>query len=242
MFEDALMESGGRLRSKNSKWTTIISFAVQAVIMFLLILIPLIWTQALPTSAMSAILTAPAPPPPPPPPPPPAPVKPEKIVSEMDKDLLRAPSKIPKEIKMIREESAPPSSGGGVFGGVAGGAAGGVFGGSGLATSAPKVAVSAPKGPQRVSSGVMAGNKISGADVVYPPIAKSAHISGHVIIDATISKSGSIENLQVVSGPPLLRDAALQAVRTYRYRPYMLSGEPVEVQTTIGVNFTFGGG
>jgi protein TonB len=48
--------------------------------------------------------------------------------------------------------------------------------------------------------------------------------------------------LQVVSGPPLLRDAALQAVRTWRYKPYMLSGEPTEVQTTIDVNFNFGGG
>jgi protein TonB len=160
----------------------------------------------------------------------------------MNKDLLVAPSKIPKEIKMVHEEEAPPSSGGGVFGGVGGGSAGGVFGGAGLATSAPKVAVSAPKGPQRVSSGVMAGNRMSGADPVYPAIAKSAHIQGHVIIDATISKTGTIENLQVVSGPPLLRDAALQAVRTWRYKPYMLSGEPTEVQTTIDVNFNFGGG
>jgi len=94
----------------------------------------------------------------------------------------------------------------------------------------------------RISAGVAVGNKVSGAGVIYPAIAKSAHIQGHVILDATISKSGSIEDLRVVSGPPLLRQAALDAVRTWRYKPYLLSGEPTEVQTEIDVNFTFNGG
>jgi TonB family protein len=75
---------------------------------------------------------------------------------------------------------------------------------------------------------------------VYPPIAKAAHVSGTVVLQATISKAGTIENLRVVSGPPLLQQAALEAVKTWRYRPYLLLGKPVEVETTVNVIFTLG--
>jgi protein TonB len=77
---------------------------------------------------------------------------------------------------------------------------------------------------------------------VYPPIAKAAHVQGAVILHAVISKQGTIENLQVVSGPPMLAGAAMDAVRRWRYKPYLLNNEPTEVDTTITVNFTFGGG
>jgi protein TonB len=77
---------------------------------------------------------------------------------------------------------------------------------------------------------------------VYPPIAKAAHVQGAVILHAIISKQGTIENLQVVSGPPMLTGSAMDAVRRWRYKPYLLNGEPTEVDTTITVNFTFGGG
>jgi protein TonB len=87
----------------------------------------------------------------------------------------------------------------------------------------------------------MAGNKISGADPLYPAIARSARVQGTVVIAATISKSGSIENLHVVSGPPLLVSSAVEAVKTWRYRPYLLNGDPVEVETTINVVFNLGG-
>lgn len=242
MFEDALMESGGRVKGKSGRWMAV-TFIIEACIVIVLVLIPLIYPEALPAGAMDTILIAPAPPPPPPPPPPPAPkVQPQKIQSELLNNELRAPSKIPKDIKMVKEEAAPPSTGGGVFGGIGGGSGNGVIGGMGLATSNTNVVRAAPKGPVRISSGVIQGNKIAGADPVYPQIAKAAHVTGSVVIDAVISKSGTIENLQVVSGPPLLRDAALSAVRTWRYKPYILNGEPTQVQTTISVNFTFGGG
>jgi TonB family protein len=77
---------------------------------------------------------------------------------------------------------------------------------------------------------------------VYPPIAKAARVSGTVVLQATISKAGTIENLRVISGPPLLQQAALEAVKTWRYRPYLLEGKPVEVLTTVNVIFTLGGG
>jgi protein TonB len=77
---------------------------------------------------------------------------------------------------------------------------------------------------------------------VYPPIARAAHVSGAVVLHAIISKTGTVQNLQVISGPEMLRASALDAVRNWRYKPYLLNGDPTEVETTITVNFNFGGG
>jgi periplasmic protein TonB len=75
---------------------------------------------------------------------------------------------------------------------------------------------------------------------VYPQIAKSAHIQGTVILHAIIAKDGSVQELQYVSGPPLLMKNAMDAVRQWRYQPTLLNGDPVEVDTTISVVFTLG--
>jgi periplasmic protein TonB len=91
-----------------------------------------------------------------------------------------------------------------------------------------------------VSSGVMAGAVIAKNTPVYPLIAKSAGVEGVVVLLATISKYGTIENLRVASGPALLQQAAIDAVKTWRYRPYLLNGEPVEVETTVNVVFSLG--
>jgi protein TonB len=76
---------------------------------------------------------------------------------------------------------------------------------------------------------------------VYPPIAKTAHIAGTVVLHAVIAKDGSVEDLQYVSGPPLLMKSAMDAVKQWRYQPTQLNGDPVEVDTTISVVFTLGG-
>jgi protein TonB len=91
--------------------------------------------------------------------------------------------------------------------------------------------------PMRVSAGVSAGMLMVPIQPVYPAIAKAAHIEGTVVVEATISKAGRIESLCVTSGPEMLRAAAMDAIRSARYQPYKLSGEPIEVQTTITVNF-----
>ena len=91
-----------------------------------------------------------------------------------------------------------------------------------------------------VPAGVMAGMLLQKTDPVYPPVAKAARIQGTVVLQAAISKTGSVEDLHVVTGQALLQDAALSAVRTWRYRPYLVNGEPVKVQTTINVIFTLG--
>src|SRR5438270_10277410 len=130
MFEDSLVESAGRIRTQ-TRWTTSVSFLVQACVVGFLILLPLIYTEALPSRLLNSMVVAPPPPPPPPPPAQPQ-IQHVQHVSEIVNGALRTPSKIPKKIQMIKEEeSPPPSSGvmGGVVGGVPGGQTGGVLGG-----------------------------------------------------------------------------------------------------------------
>ena len=92
----------------------------------------------------------------------------------------------------------------------------------------------------RVSGGVIAGTIISKTQPIYPVVARAAHISGAVVLHAIIATDGTIKDLQVISGPEMLRSSALQAVKTWQYRPYLVDGRPREVDTTITVNFNFG--
>lgn len=145
---------------------------------------------------------------------------------------------------MVKEDAQPPAMAG-VAGmdGMSGGSAGGVMGGilGGIGTGPTPVVKAAPPKRIAVSAGVIAGNKIGGEDIRYPAIAKSARIQGTVVLQAMISKEGTIENLRVLSGPPMLQQAAMEAVRTWRYKPYLLNGDPVEVETQVNVVFTLGG-
>jgi protein TonB len=248
MFEDSLMESGGTIKTKRGA-TTIVSFILQIGLIGVLVLIPLVFTEALPKQQLMTFLVAP--PPPPPPPPPPAAAPEVKIVKKMTSDLdngeLRTPTKIPKKIQMIKEDEPPPPSAGvaGVVGGVPGGIPGGAIGGvlgsviSSTPTAVPKAAT-----PQRVrvSQGVSQGLLIHQVKPSYPPLARQARIQGTVVLQAVIGKDGTIQNLKVVSGHPMLAPAALEAVKQWKYKPYFLNGEPVEVDTTINVNFTLAGG
>ena len=235
MFEDSLMESGGKIRT-NQKYTTTLSFVIEAVVVGFLILLPLLITEALPLHQLNSFLVAPPPPPPPPPPPAAAPVQ-KVIQHEVVNGELRTPSKIPKQIKMIKEEETPPATGvmGGVVGGVPGGQVGGVVG-SIIGSAAPPPKVAAPQ-KLRVSQGVAEGNLLRKIEPQYPQMAKVAHIQGDVLLAATISKGGSIENLHQISGHPILVQAAMEAVKQWKYKPYLLNGEPVEVETTIKVSF-----
>jgi len=246
MFEDSLLESGGRLKTRRGRTTTFAIF-LEIGLIGIMVLLPLIFTEALPKQQLMTFLVAP---PPPPPPPPPA-AAPVKIVKQIQTDIvngaLRTPTKIPQKIQMIKEDEAPPpvmaSSGvvGGVPGGIPGGQMGGVIGGiiSATPVAVPKVAT-----PQRVrvSQGVSAGLLVRKVSPNYPPLARQARIQGQVVLRAVISKDGSIENLTLVSGHPMLAPAAIDAVKQWKYKPYLLNGEPVEVDTEVQVNFTLAGG
>src|ERR1700726_2719313 len=245
MFEDSLLESGGRLKTKRGRTTTF-AIILEIGLVGLMVLMPLIFTEALPKQQLMTFLVAP---PPPPPPPPPA-AAPVKVVKQIQTDIvngeLRTPTKIPQKVQMIKEEEAPPSMAsagvvGGVPGGIPGGQMGGVIGGiiSSTPVAVPKVAT-----PQRVrvSAGVTSGLLVKKVQPVYPPLARQARIQGTVLLRAQIGKDGSIQNLQLVSGHPMLVQSALDAVKQWKYKPYLLNGEPVEVDTEVQVNFTLSGG
>jgi TonB family protein len=164
---------------------------------------------------------------------------PTQAQTEMMTDQLNAPARIPQAITRQVAGNAPPSLS---FG--AGGADG--LGGSGdirnvLSKQAQPTVTVAGSNPVVISEGVTAGLLIWKSTPIYPPIAKQARVSGTVELQVTISKSGTIKDLHVVSGPVMLRQAAVNAVRTWRYKPYRLNNEPIEAQTTVHVVFSLGG-
>jgi protein TonB len=246
MFEDSLLESGGRLKTKRGRTTTFAIF-LEVLLIGVMVLLPLIFTEALPKQLTMMTLTAPPPPPPPPPPPAAVVHVQRQIQTDIVNGALRTPTKIPQKIQMIKEDEAPPPSmaSAGVVGGVPGGIPGGQMGGviGGIISSTP-VAVPKVAAPQRVrvSQGVVSGLKVRDVKPNYPPLARQARIQGTVVLHAVISKDGSIEGLTLISGHPMLAPAAIDAVKQWKYKPYLLNGEPVEVDTEVQVNFTLSGG
>jgi len=247
MFEQTFVATG----KTNKGWTVVISFTIQCLLLVVAVILPMVYFDVLPAAQLSSFLVAPPPPPPPPPPPAAAQVvKTVRVIPrQFDAGKLITPKAIPKDIAIIREEELPPASAGagvygGIAGGIGGGAAGGVLGGiiNSVQAAAPPPPPPPPKAvvPQRIRVGgnVQAANLINQVRPVYPPLAKQARISGVVELSAIIGKDGRVQDLKVVRGHPLLVQAALDAVKNWVYRPTLLNGEPVEVSTTIDVNFT----
>lgn len=244
MFADSILDFGQQ--KKRQSFATTFSFVLNCVAIGVMLLMPLIFTENLPKAQMLTFLVAP--PPPPPPPPPPAQV--ERVVRQIQTDMLstgqlRTPTKIPQRVQMIHEEEAPPPMpvGSGVVGGIGGlpgGQVGGVIGSIVNATSAANVPRFIPPAPQRVriSQGVTKGLLIQKVEPQYPSLARSARVQGEVVLSALIDANGQITNLQLVSGHPMLVPAAIAAVKQWRYKPYLLNGAPVEVETTITVIFS----
>lgn len=235
--------------AKSGNWkraTMPIAYMVEVVVVGVMVLVPLIYTEALPKAQLMTFLAAPPPPPPPPPPPAAAPAPIVKKVTV--EDIMKAPTVIPKTITRIKDQPEPAPNAnlgvvGGVPGGVPGGQMGGVLGGviGGVMSAAPPPPPP-PKAatPKRIRVGgqVEAAKLIFRPTPVYPPLAKMARIQGTVRLEAIIAKDGTIQDLKVLSGHPLLVKSALEAVQKWRYQPTLLNGEPVEVVTEIDVNFT----
>jgi periplasmic protein TonB len=248
MFEQTFVDGVGKT---HRTWTVLVSFLGQIALIGVAVLIPMIYLDVLPRTQLTAMFVAPPPPPPPPPPPAAVPVKMVKVIPrQFDAGRLMAPKTIPKDVTMIKEEDLPPPSAsagvvGGVTGGVPGGALGGVIGG--IIGSVPSAAPPPPPPPvekkatvQRIRVGgqVQQANLIRQPKPVYPPLAKQARIQGVVRFNAIIGKDGTIQNLTLMTGHPLLVPAATEAVKQWLYKPTLLNGEPVEVATVIDVNFT----
>jgi protein TonB len=232
-----LVVSGANQEGTHKRWTVVTSFGVQLIIVGVMILIPLIYTEALPKGMLNTFLVAPAPPPPPPPPAAPVKVVRPKIVQPQ---TMTAPTIIPKKVEMIKDEA--PDVGAGLSNGF------GVAGGTGDALGGGIMNTAPPPPPKAAPSRIKVGGQVQAANLLhqvlptYPAIAKTAHVAGTVRLHAVIAKDGSIQELQYVSGPALLMRAAMDAVHEWKYRPTMLNGEPVEVDTTIDVVFSLGGG
>ena len=249
LFSDSLLEtSGGQQRQRT--WATIVSLILQCFLISILVLVPLWFTEALPEQQLVTFLVAPPPPPPPPPPAAPAPaaVKVVRVATDIVNGRLRTPGRIPEKVQMIKEAEVPPpiaTTGGvigGVPGGIPGGQLGGVIGGIVNATpsfaAVPKLSKPAPVVQRlRVSQGVTKGMVVYRIEPTYPPLARQARIQGVVVLTAMIDRDGNIQNLRLVSGHPMLAPAAIDAVKHWRYKPFLLNGRPVEVETTVTVTF-----
>jgi protein TonB len=239
MFNE-LIESTSEKKTTNKSWTVVLSAIAEIAVLAVLVLIPLIYTQALPKAMLATLLIAPPPPPPPPPPPVKAIVKP--VARLLQSGRLTQPRAIPKEVAVFKEAELPPDvttntngTEGGVFGGIPGQ---GITAGNGPAVPPPPKAAT----PARIKQGgaVTAAAIITQTKPAYPPLARQARIQGVVVLHAIIDKEGKVAQLEVVSGHPLLVQSAIEAVRQWRYKPTQLNGEPVEVDTTIQVTFQMG--
>jgi protein TonB len=240
MFSDCLLETTDAQRKRRG-FAVVFSIMVQSFIVGVLILLPLIFTDVLPLEQLTTMWVV-APPPPPPPPLPAVAIQVRGITTEVVGGQLMAPSIIPTKIKIFHEEEAPAVTGGGVPGGVPGGIPGGQLGGvlGGILSATAKAPPAMPELKRvRVSQGVSEGLLLQKVVPIYPPLARTARVDGVVVLAAIISRNGSIENLHVVSGHPLLISAAIDAVKQWRYRPYLLDGMPVEIETNINVIFSF---
>jgi protein TonB len=159
---------------------------------------------------------------------------PEQVQSTMMNDQLSAPTRIPKQ---ATENAPPPGLDTGGAEGLGGGSTNaGIFNGR----TQPTVKVTSAK-PVAISSGIATGMLVQSTPPAYPPLAKTAHVAGTVELHATIATNGTIKDLRAVNGPVMLRQAAVDAVKNWRYQPYKLNNQPVEVETTINIVFTLGG-
>lgn len=233
MFAESLLESAGGKRT-NQRWTTLLSLSLEAAVIGLLILLPLLENQALP--AMLWSVTTPIAPPP-------------RGVSHPGTRggggkgpgsvtrPLTPPPVIPPYTDLTADGrgSQAEDTGPNLPQGVPWGVPDSV----GPVLPAPPVATVLPQAPpSRRISVVAEGNVISRVLPLYPSIAKQVGAQGPVVLQAVISKEGAVENLRIVSSAhPLLNQAALDAVRQWRFRPYLLNGIPVEVEAQITVNF-----
>jgi len=228
---------------QSARWgrAALASFTMQAFGLSLLLAIPLFTIQGPPKLQwldQPQILV-----PPPAPAAPPTTRQAPSQSSNINDGRIQQPSRIPDIVATLNEQpiaSSPNFNEIGARGGT-GDNRRGVFNSIGTAVEiAPPPATPAPTHPLKVSHWAE-GNLIFRVQPVYPPIARQARIQGLVELRAIISKTGTIENLTVVSGHPMLVRSAIEAVRQWRYRPYLLNGEPIEVETAVTVNFVLSG-
>lgn len=242
MFEGSMLESAHLIRTQ-SRWPAVISFALQATIVAIIITIPVLHPEVV---KLPHKLTELAPPVMPPKPVVMQPVHMEHVSTS---NSLPAVTQVAPATQMPQistqydpnvHNDAPPvigKIGNMTTGNPAGNGLADVLSRDSYGGPSVVVAKTAPTGPVRISQGVSSGMLLAPIQPVYPQIAKVSHTQGTVTIHAIISKDGHIESASVTGGPMMLAQAALDAVRNARYRPYLLNGVPTEVDTTFQINF-----
>jgi len=246
VFAEALLENSST-RQRRSPMDWAVSFLVHFAVLFLLLFLPLYFSQGIDMKRLeTTLLVAPMPPMAPAAPPPPAAIARAVHVAPrvFTPGQITAPTYIPKAVPTASSDAAPPeeafaSSMGAVPGGVPGGQIGGITGGM-PSIAAPVAAVPAverPKGPVRIGGNVKPPRLLFGPAAIYPTLASQAHVHGMVVIDAVIDEHGNVVQEKVVSGHPLLLQAALKAVSERKYEPTILDGEPTPVDLRVEVNF-----
>jgi protein TonB len=241
MFEDSLVESRVGELSSSKRWTTVASIGLQFAVAGFVITLPLLHPEALPFSIEAPKMLLPLLPKAPAPP-----LRVQQVTEAASSFAAAAPSE-PAMISTLQpdrgvaatEEPSLLSPGSMKM-------RDGLPAGLDAGESGPHSSVSVGTGgvPHKtinISTGVSQGLLIAAIRPVYPAIARAAHVEGTVVVEAVISRGGTIESLHVLSGPVMLQSAAIDAIRAARYRPYRLNGEAVDVQTTITVNFRMGG-
>ena len=233
MFEDSTFESTGRIKTRSRRWM-LAAFTLNGSILVALVLVPLIYPNALPSHFIPPLLVAPAAPQPEPPQPVHVRAATPHDFSEMVGRTIVMPKIIPNSITTPNEPEP------GFDHNIATEIGRSGPGGNGENPFGPRqhvTVVHPPASSVRLPSKLIESTLIYKTIPQYPIIAKTVGVQGTVILQATISKSGTIENLQVISGPAMLQQAAIDAVRTWRYHPYLLNDQPVEVETTVNVIF-----
>ncbi len=246
MFQQTFTEATART---NRGWTVLVSSSAQLALIGALLVVPLMRPEMLPKTLLRTMLALP---PTPPPPPAPAATPPAHLqrtpLRPLDSPRLFEPRKVPDKVAILTDAELPV-----VENGVPGGIPNGVPGGTGTAMSPIFNDIIAPPAPQpsiakaqpaavpprvRVGGNILQGKLIYGPKPSYPLLALRARIEGQVQFSAVIARDGTVQSLTVVSGHPLFIQAALETVRHWRYAPTLLNGEPVEVISSIVVEFT----
>jgi periplasmic protein TonB len=240
MFADTLLETSWAHHSRRG-WTTLTSFGAQALAIGFLLLIPILSTVGVPPARTSVSTPISLSPVDPGPAPQPRVTRSTGIQVVPYAGPIMAPSRIPTTI--------PNSDNGGQMGSGGDPNPVGLYVGSGPGLPIPftggarpvmPVVATPAVRPFRTSS-MLQGSLIRRVDPTYPPMARAARIQGTVVLAAVIAKDGTMENLRLISGHPLLVQAAIGAVSQWRYKPYILNDEAIEVETQITVNFVLGG-
>jgi periplasmic protein TonB len=241
LFQDSLFASGAKSQPRNP-WAVVGSVTLLSLLLLSLVVIPLFHSETLPkqerltmlyvvpAAAAAGVTRLPVP----------------TSTSRYTPTTMR----IPSPVRMTQEAPLPPvDATGGVVGGIPGGVVGGIPNGAlsevlSSTSTAPVLAKTPAPTPKRVRvpARVAEANLVYDVAPKYPPEAGHARIEGTVVLLAVIGKDGTVEDVRVESGLPVLAQAAIEAVKQWRYRPYLLNGEPVEVNSQITINFTLSRG